>query len=124
MDSGSAIPSTDRYELYKIPVEIPDLGIQRKIVRSQGSKTCAAVQQAIIETNEHAKTLEIQRFRGFSFCPVLAQPDPTKSFLPGTTRGQLPFFRLYGTTSGTTTGTTFRHFWVTISAFILPISFI
>lgn len=32
MDSGSAIPSTDRYELYKIPVEIPDLGIQRKIV--------------------------------------------------------------------------------------------
>ena len=39
-------------------------------------------------------------------------------------RGQLPFFRLYGTTSGTTTGTTFRHFGVTISALILPISFI
>ncbi|MBQ9268609.1 MAG: restriction endonuclease subunit S [Oscillospiraceae bacterium] len=32
MDSGSAIPSTDRYELYKIPVEIPDMDIQRKIV--------------------------------------------------------------------------------------------
>ena len=32
MDSGSAIPSTDRYELYKFPVEIPDLDIQRKIV--------------------------------------------------------------------------------------------
>ena len=35
-------------------------------------------------------------------------------------RGQLgdnsPFFRLYGTTSGTTTGTTFRHLGVTISA--------
>lgn len=32
MDSGSAIPSTDRYELYKIPVEIPNLDVQRKIV--------------------------------------------------------------------------------------------
>lgn len=32
MDSGSAIPSTDRYEIYKIPVDIPDLDIQRKIV--------------------------------------------------------------------------------------------
>ena len=32
MDSGSAIPSTDRYELYKIPVEIPDLTTQKKIV--------------------------------------------------------------------------------------------
>ena len=32
-----------------------------------------------------------------------------KSFLLGTTLGQLPFFRLYGTTSGTTTGTTFRN---------------
>ena len=35
-------------------------------------------------------------------------------------RGQLPFFRLYGTTSVTTTGTTFRHLGVTISALILP----
>ena len=70
------------------------------------------------------KPWKLNGFRGFSFCPVLAQPDPTKSFLPGTTRGQLPFFRLYGTTSGTTTGTTFRHFGVTISALILPISFI
>ena len=33
MDSGSAIPSTDRYELYKIPVEIPDLDVQNKIVK-------------------------------------------------------------------------------------------
>lgn len=32
MDSGSAIPSTDRYELYKIHVEIPDLDVQRRIV--------------------------------------------------------------------------------------------
>ena len=70
------------------------------------------------------KPWKLNGFRGFSFCPVLAQPDPTKSFLPGTTRGQLPFFRLYGTTSGTTTGTTFRHLGVTISALILPISFI
>ena len=33
MDSGSAIPSTDRYELYRIPVEIPDLEVQKKIVK-------------------------------------------------------------------------------------------
>ena len=32
MDSGSAIPSTDRYELYKIPVDLPDLDTQGKIV--------------------------------------------------------------------------------------------
>lgn len=32
MDSGSAIPSTDRYELYKIPVDVPDLESQRKVV--------------------------------------------------------------------------------------------
>lgn len=32
MDSGSAIPSTDRYELYKIEVEIPSLETQKKIV--------------------------------------------------------------------------------------------
>ena len=42
-------------------------------------------------------------------------------------RGQLgdnsPFFRLYGTTSGTTTGTTFRHLGVTISAYGFTTSF-
>lgn len=32
MDSGSAIPSTDRYELYRIPVEIPDMKSQKKVV--------------------------------------------------------------------------------------------
>lgn len=32
MDSGSAIPSTDRYEIYKIPVEIPEIETQGKIV--------------------------------------------------------------------------------------------
>ena len=32
MDSGSAIPSTDRYELYKIPVDIPPLETQKNIV--------------------------------------------------------------------------------------------
>lgn len=32
MDSGSAIPSTDRYELYRIPVEIPSLEEQAKAV--------------------------------------------------------------------------------------------
>ncbi len=32
MDSGSAIPSTDRYELYRIPVDIPPLVEQEKVV--------------------------------------------------------------------------------------------
>lgn len=33
MDSGSAIPSTDRYEIYNIPVELPPLETQKKTVR-------------------------------------------------------------------------------------------
>ena len=32
MDSGSAIPSTDRYEIYAIEVELPDLTMQRRVV--------------------------------------------------------------------------------------------
>lgn len=32
MDSGSAIPSTDRYEIYQIPVEVPKPESQQKIV--------------------------------------------------------------------------------------------
>ena len=33
MDSGSAIPSTDRYEIYAIEVDLPDYKSQEKIVR-------------------------------------------------------------------------------------------
>ena len=33
MDSGSAIPSTDRYEIYSIEVDLPDINTQRRIVR-------------------------------------------------------------------------------------------
>lgn len=32
MNSGSAIPSTDRYELYKIAIELPSLEVQKKTV--------------------------------------------------------------------------------------------
>ena len=32
MDSGSAIPSTDRYELYRIPVALPPLKYQKQVV--------------------------------------------------------------------------------------------
>ena len=32
MDSGSAIPSTDRYEIYAIETDLPDITTQRKIV--------------------------------------------------------------------------------------------
>ena len=33
MDSGSAIPSTDRYQIYSLPIEVPPIGIQKQIVR-------------------------------------------------------------------------------------------
>ena len=39
MDSGSAIPSTDRYELYRIPVELPDLYEQKRVVKILDSIT-------------------------------------------------------------------------------------
>lgn len=32
MDSGSAIPSTDRYELYRIPIKLPPIQEQKKVV--------------------------------------------------------------------------------------------
>ena len=32
MDSGSAIPSTDRYEIYGIEVELPDIDEQKRVV--------------------------------------------------------------------------------------------
>lgn len=36
MDSGSAIPSTDRYEIYAIPVDLPTLEVQKKVVSVLG----------------------------------------------------------------------------------------
>ena len=33
MDSGSAIPSTDRYQIYSLPIEVPPISIQKQIVR-------------------------------------------------------------------------------------------
>ena len=32
MDSGSAIPSTDRYEIYAIEVDLPDVSTQQRVV--------------------------------------------------------------------------------------------
>ena len=32
MDSGSAIPSTDRYQIYSLPIEVPSISAQRRIV--------------------------------------------------------------------------------------------
>ena len=32
MDSGSAIPSTDRYQIYSLPIEVPSISTQRRIV--------------------------------------------------------------------------------------------
>ena len=32
MDSGSAIPSTDRYEIYSLSIDLPPLEVQKKIV--------------------------------------------------------------------------------------------
>ena len=39
MDSGSAIPSTDRYELYKISVDVPPICEQKKVVNILDSIT-------------------------------------------------------------------------------------
>lgn len=36
MDSGSAIPSTDRYEIYSLPIDLPSLDAQKKIVAILG----------------------------------------------------------------------------------------
>lgn len=33
MDSGSAIPSTDRYEIYAIEVDLPNINEQKRVVR-------------------------------------------------------------------------------------------
>ena len=33
MDSGSAIPSTDRYQIYSLPIEVPPIDAQREMVR-------------------------------------------------------------------------------------------
>ena len=33
MDSGSAIPSTDRYEIYSLPIKLPPLAIQKEIAK-------------------------------------------------------------------------------------------
>ena len=33
MDSGSAIPSTDRYEIYAIEVDLPDIDEQKREVK-------------------------------------------------------------------------------------------
>lgn len=37
MDSGSAIPSTDRYEIYSLPVELPPLAEQKRIAAILGA---------------------------------------------------------------------------------------
>ena len=71
MDSGSAIPSTDRYELYKIEVEIPSLETQKKIV------SVLDVFENIIRVNseinenllQQAQTIFTQEFRMFDEVP-------------------------------------------------------
>ena len=32
MDSGSAIPSTDRYQIYSLPIDVPSIRTQKRIV--------------------------------------------------------------------------------------------
>ena len=32
MDSGSAIPSTDRYQIYSLPIDVPSINTQKKTV--------------------------------------------------------------------------------------------
>lgn len=71
MDSGSAIPSTDRYELYKIPVEIPDLNTQRKIAAILDSFNAKIDANAAINENliQQAQAIFTQEFLMFDEVP-------------------------------------------------------
>lgn len=71
MDSGSAIPSTDRYELYKIPVDIPDLDTQGKIVDILDS-----VNEKIATNTEINKNLE-QQAESFFYHQFIINADPS-----------------------------------------------
>lgn len=55
MDSGSAIPSTDRYELYRISVELPPIQEQRKTVA-----VLEAIENKIEQNTNINKNLEQQ----------------------------------------------------------------
>jgi len=55
MDSGSAIPSTDRYEIYNIPVDLPSLKVQKKEV-----SILDAIDNKIQENERINKNLEEQ----------------------------------------------------------------
>lgn len=54
MDSGSAIPSTDRYELYKIPVAIPEIDLQNKVVSILDSLERKIQNNTLLNTNLEA----------------------------------------------------------------------
>ncbi|MDE5619464.1 MAG: restriction endonuclease subunit S [Ruminococcus sp.] len=54
MNSGSAIPSTDRYEIYRIPVTLPPVSIQKRIVSILDSiSDKITLNNAINENLEH-----------------------------------------------------------------------
>lgn len=55
MDSGSAIPSTDRYEIYNIPVDLPSLKVQKKEV-----SILDAIDNKIQENERINKNLQTQ----------------------------------------------------------------
>ena len=55
MDSGSAIPSTDRYEIYNIPVDLPSLKVQKKEV-----SILDAIDNKIQENERINKNLQAQ----------------------------------------------------------------
>lgn len=55
MDSGSAIPSTDRYEIYNIPIDLPSLKVQKKEV-----SILDAIDNKIQENERINKNLEQQ----------------------------------------------------------------
>ena len=62
-----------------------------------------------------AQSGAVQVFRGFSFCPVLAQPDPTKSFLPGTTPLKIILWDNFGDNRGDNLKKVFRSHIATIT---------
>ncbi len=100
MDSGSAIPSTDRYELYRIPVELPSIQEQKKAVA-----VLESIENKIEQNTNINKNLEQQAvavFNKFYDASTNQQPFTTlinvlgggtpKTGNPEFWDGSIPFF--------------------------------
>ncbi len=80
MDSGSAIPSTDRYELYKIPVNLPDMAVQKRVVSILDSIDDKIKNNSRLNNNLEQQALALFRQYFMNFAPYggVAPSDWTK----------------------------------------------